>query len=193
MKLSIVRNAAVLLLGVSVSGQLYAQQQESTVSCSDLRFTSAITDVLPSASDACLGVVEKDGRLFAEFKAEVVRNRGRTMHARFQRADGSWTDAYAFNPDMSRRISIGGRNVRIRDLQRGQQLNVFLPPDRFEVAIADDDNLTTAPATVFILTVMRAPAVLPSTAGPAPMFGLLGAVFVFLGGGLALIRRRLNR
>ena len=196
MKHSIVRSAAVLLLGFSVSGQLYAQQQESTVPCSDLRFTSAVTDVLPNASDACLGVVEKDGRLFAEFKAEVVRNRAGTLRARLRRADGSWTGAYDFTPDMSRRINVGGRSVQIRDLQRGQQLNVFLPPDRFEIAVADDDDVTTVPATIVLLMVRRAPtevAMLPSTAGPVPMFGLLGAVFVLLGSGLALLRRRIDR
>lgn len=193
---SILGSAALLLVGAAFSGQLYAASHESAggLTCADLEFKSVITDVLPNANDACLGVVEIDGRPFAEFKAEIVRNRGATTRARFQRSDGSWTDVYEFTPDKSRTIRIGGRSYRLRDMQRGQQLNIYLPPDRFEVAVAEDDDLATVPLTLVTVTVIRMPAAaeLPTTASLLPLIGTLGGLFVALGSGLALIRRRIR-
>lgn len=191
---SIVGSATLLLLALGLSGQLYAASHESSggLTCSDLDFKSIITDVLPSASEACLGVVEIDGRPYAEFKAQIVRNRGTTTRAKFKRADGSWTEVYEFTPDKSRNVLIGGRNYRLRDMARGQELNILLPPDRFEVAVADDDDVTTVPLTIITVAVVRAPAELPSTAGLLPLIGTLGGLFVALGGGLALLRRRLR-
>ena len=198
---SILGTSATLLLAVGFSGQAYAGAHESVgaetqsaVTCADLEFSQDILDVLPQANSACKSVVEIDGELFAEFKAEIVRNRGATTRARFQRADGSWTDVYEFTPDKSRMVRIQGRNYRLRDMDRGQQLNIFLPQDRFEVHVADDDDVTTVPVTIVTVAVVAAPPEeeLPSTAGPLPLIGLLGGLFVAMGGGLALIRRRIR-
>lgn len=185
---SVLGFAAALLLVAGFSGQASA----SEVTCADIEFKSVITDVLPNANDACLSVVEKDGALFAEFRAEIVRNRGATTRAKFRRADGSWTDVYEFTPDKSRNIRIGGRNYRMRDMQRGQQLNIYLPADRFEIAVAEDDDVATAPLTVMLLIVRLAPAALPTTAGLLPLIGMLGGLFLALGGGLAMLRRRIR-
>ncbi len=189
----ILASTAAWLAVVGYSGQLLAASHESAggLTCADVEFKSMITDALPNANDACLSVVEIDGRPFAEFKAEIVRNRGATTRARFQRADGSWTDVYEFTPDKSRTIRIGGRSYRLRDMQRGQQLNIYLPPDRFEVAVADDDDLATVPLTLVTVTAVRMPAAaeLPTTAGLVPLIGMLGGLSVALGGSLAAIRR----
>lgn len=185
---SVLGFAAALLLIAGFSGQASA----SEVTCADIEFTSAITDVLPNANEACLGVVERDGAMFAEFRAEIVRNRGATTRAKFQRADGSWSDVFEFTPDKSRNVRIGGRNYRMRDMQRGQQLNIYLPADRFEIAVAEDDDVATPPTTLVMVTMWRAPAVLPTTAGLLPLIGMLGGLFLALGGGLAMLRRRIR-
>ena len=75
---SIVGSATLLLLATGFSGQLYAASHESSgdsggMTCSDLEFKSMITDVLPSASEACLGVVEIDGRPMIELAVENLR------------------------------------------------------------------------------------------------------------------------
>ena len=198
MKMKKILGTAVTLLATAgFSGQALAGAHEAApapgVSCADLDFSPEILNVLPQANDACLAVVEVEGQLYAEFKAEIVRNRGATTRARFQRADGSWTPVYEMTPDKSRMVQIQGRNYRLRDMQRGQQLNIFLPPDRFEVHVADDDDVTTVPVTVVTLAVIEVQEEeLPTTAGPLPLIGMLGGLFVALGGGLALIRRRIR-
>ncbi|MGI9343315.1 MAG: hypothetical protein ACR2QV_10710 [Gammaproteobacteria bacterium] len=194
---TVLGSAAALLVAAGFSGQVSAGGHESAgaLSCADIEFNSSITDVLPNANEACLSVIERDGRPFAEFKAEVVRNRGATMHARFKRADGGWTDTYELTPDKSRRVNIGGESIRLRDMQRGQQMNIFLPADRFEIVVADDDDVATEPVTFVVITLRRAPAApaaLPTTAGPLPLIGVLGSLFLALGAGIAMLRRRIR-
>ena len=122
----------------------FAAAQESAIpTCEDLQFTQQILDVLPEANAACLGVIEQNGRLYAEFQAEIVRVRGGEVRAKFKRADGSFTETHGFRPERDARVKIAGRSYRYSQLTRGQQLNVYLPADRFEVAIADDDDHMT--------------------------------------------------
>ena len=163
------------------------------VTCDELEFIPEITNVLPEANEACLGVVERDGRPYAEFKARIVRNRGGEVRAQFRRADGTWSETHSFRPDMSRRITIGGQTYRMRDMQRGQELNIYLPPDRFEIAVAEDDDLTIAPVTVTVMRLTFVGPELPTTASPLPLIGMLGTLFVALGASLTMIRRRLSR
>ena len=178
----------------------FAAAQETTIpSCDDLKFIQKILDVVPDANAACLGVIEQNGRLYAEFQAEIVRARGGEVRARFKRADGSFSETHAFRPDSDARVSIRGRSYRFNQLSRGQQLNILLPPDRFEVAIASDDDYMTPHIGTITVVVLYRPepetatmAALPATAGLLPLIGLLGGLLTALGGGMVLIRRKLS-
>jgi len=164
--------------------------------CADLEFATAITDVLPQANEACREVVIKDGQPFARFTAEIVFNRARTVRAKFQRADGTWTDNYAFRPDQSARIHVQGQSLFWSEIQRGQQLDIYLPPDRFEIATHDDAEVPFEETIVVVtfVAVERAPREeLPTTASVLPLVGAMGAFFVALGAGLSLVRRRTRR
>ena len=173
-----------------------AAHESATPTCADLSFNQDILDVLPEANKACLGVVEQNGNLFAEFKARIVRSRGGEVRARFKRADGSWTETHSFRPDSDARVNIRGRSYRFSQLTRDQELNILMPADRFEVAIADDDDhMTPHIAMITVVAVFRpapAMAALPATAGLLPLIGLLGGLLTALGAGMVLIRRQLS-
>ncbi len=175
----------------------FAAAQEAAIpTCDELEFTQQILDVLPEANAACLGVIEQNGRLYAEFKAEIVRVRGGEVRAKFKRADGSFTETHAFRPESDARVKIAGRSYRYSQLSPGQPLNVHLPADRFEVAIADDDDHMTPYLEMITVVVLYraepAMAALPATAGLLPLIGLLGGLLTALGGGMVLIRRKLS-
>lgn len=164
-----------------------------TLTCDDLEFGTAVTDILPQASNACREVVVKDGRPFARFNAEIVSNRGGTVRAKFKKAGGGFTEVYEFNPDQSARLRIGGQNVRWWDVSAGQQLDIYLPPDRFEIATHSDeaDDFAATAAVVTTVTVTRS-AELPTTASLVPLLGLLGSLFVAVGAGLNFTRRKIR-
>lgn len=183
----------VSLIALAASPVALAQDAPG---CADLEFAKEITDVLPQANQACREVVMKDGEPYARFTAEIVSNQARTVRAKFKRADGTWTESYKFRPDQKARIHIQGQSYRWSEIDRGQQLDVYLPPDRFEIATHEDPNVAfeeTAVVVAFV-TVERAPREeLPTTASLLPLAGALGALFVALGAGIRLFRRRNER
>lgn len=183
------------LVSLSVANVAVAADSETAIpTCEDLEFTQRILDVLPEANAVCLGVTERDDRLYAEFQAEVINVHRGEVRVRFKRANGSLTDVHGFTPGRDARVKIAGKNYRYSQLARGQQLNVYLPPDRFEVAIAEDDDIATPHLGMITVAVLYrsepAVAALPTTAGPLPLIGLFGGLLTVFGGSMFLIRRK---
>jgi hypothetical protein len=183
--------AAGILLALSWSQSALAQ-----VSCSDLTFTGPVAREFPDARNACLDVVTRDGRPFAHFNARIRSVRGNTVEAEFKMPDGTFTRPISVTPDPSSRVRIAGRNYRWSELSRGQELDVYLPPDRWEIAVPEDpaQEFAAAPTvTVFVIS-EPSPTVaantLPRTASPLPLAGALGGLLVTLGLVVAGIRRR---
>lgn len=194
-----------LLLGISATVALgIASAPVSTTyaqapSCRDVVFTSAVTDRFPNAREACLGVVEKSGEQYAKFTAEIDRVSGGRVDLKFLLPDGSYSRVFSFNPPPEARVKIQNRSYRYRDLNRGQQINIYLPPDRWMFATHTQDAADfEEPSVVVISTVPVSPAPtssssmssLPSTASPLPLIGLLGGIVTLMGAGLTVLRRR---
>ena len=107
-------------------------------SCRDLTFTGPVAREFPQARDACLGVETRDGRPYAHFEARIRSVRGNTVEAEFKMPDGTYTRPITFTPDPDARVRIAGQSYRYRDLARGQELDVWLPPDRWEIVVPED-------------------------------------------------------
>lgn len=193
MKRNIV-GAAGVLLALSWAQSTFAQQPR----CSDLNFTGPVAREFPDARKACLDVVERDGKDFAHFQARIRDVRGGTVEAEFRMPDGTYSRPITVTPDPSARVRIQGRDYRWRDLSRGQELDVWLPPDRWELSVPADpgQQFAAAPAiAVFPIaepTTTLAANTLPRTASTLPLVGALGALLAALGFGLAALRRRLS-
>jgi hypothetical protein len=190
-KKSSIIGAAGVLLALSWTPSTLAQGN-----CPDIQFTGPIAREFPNASNACLGVVTREGRQFAHFQARVTNVRGNTVEAEFKMPDGTYGRPIAVTPDPESRVRIAGRTYRFRDLSRGQELDVYLPPDRWEIAVASDPavDFAAAPTVTTFAVAQPAPAVaastLPRTASPLPLLGALGGLLTVLGFAVAGIRRR---
>lgn len=165
--------------------------------CSDIDFADSITARFPNASQACLGVEAREGRLFAHFQAEVVRTSPpNQVRVRFRRPDGEFSPVYDFDMPADARVQIGGRSYSYRQLDRGQELDIYLPSDLWEFHIPETENFAAA-QTVTVIRPMQqggggGGAVLPRTAGPLPLLGILGVLLTGLGLVLTRIRRHFS-
>jgi hypothetical protein len=193
----IVALAGVLLAAVAQPAMAQTDMT-TTASCDQIEFTSRVNNQLPNAKDYCQEVALKDNKLYAHFATEFVRRSGSDVVLRFKRADGTFSDPIQITPPEDQRVNINGREVRMRDLNRGDEIDIWLPHDRFEVAFHETQEefaaaptVTTYPAT--IVQENPAPATLPSTASIFPLIGLLGALFATIGGILGWIRIRVRR
>ena len=186
------KKKVVLAVGMAAalsSSQLMAQTavESTTVTCADLNWAAEVLAANPDVGRMCQTVYERDGRLFAKTSVEVVRVRGNTMTFRPIYTDGTMGDSRSITLDSSWRANIGGRQYRASDLSRGQRLNVYLPEDRFALALEDDEGLDE---TDMMYDIEEATE-MPTTASPLFLVGLAGGAFLALGGLLSGIRRRL--
>ena len=178
---------AVTGLGVAlIAAPAMAQQESTTVTCSDLNWTAEVLALNPDVGEACRSVWEKDGKLYAKNKIEVVRTRGNTLTYRALHTDGTKGESRSVTLDPAFRAHISGRDYRVSDLNRGQELTVYLPEDRFALAIVDKDGLDDSD-----MVDIGAATVMPTTASPLFLIGLGGGAFIALGGILGAVRRRL--
>jgi len=185
--------AAGVMLALSCMPSALAQQ----TGCRDITFTGPIAREFPNARDACLDVeTRSDGRQYAHFQARITRVRGNTVEAEFKMPDGTYGRPISVTPDPDARVRIAGRSYRYNELARGQELDVYLPPDRWEIAVASDSDVDFAAAPTVELFALSDPSpavaatTLPRTASPVPLVGALGGLLTALGVLVLAIRRR---
>lgn len=117
-----------------------AEEFRGAVTCAQLRWSAEVLAANPDVALACRGVFEKDDVLYAQAVIEVVRVRGNTMTFRTHRTDGSLGKPRTVDLSKGWRVQLDGREYRASDLLQGQQLRVYLPQDRFGLAVEDTDG-----------------------------------------------------
>ena len=185
-----------LLASLILSGSLAATQSAfAQGGCGDITFTGPVASQFPEAKNACLEMVTRNGQQFAHFKGEIVGVSGNQVRARFKLPNGQYSKTYSFTPQSGARININGARYRFNELSKGQELDVYVPPDRWEFNLPETENFAAAPPAdvvrITTITVAAAPT-LPKTASSVPLVGVLSVVLLALGTGLTLIRRRLS-
>ncbi len=179
----------VVLTGMVVSLAFSQVSSAQAPTCADLNWSAEILAANPDIARVCRGVYEKDGRMFAKATIEVVRVRGTRITFRPVYTDGSLGSSRSMAVNSSWRANIAGRNFRAGELMRGQQLNVYLPDDRWAIAVEDQDG--PDPAEIVAIEEV-AEVEMPTTASPLFLIGLAGGVFLAMGGLLSGLRRRLS-
>ena len=175
--------SAILLLLIAAP----ANGQEMTeLSCSDFRPTADALRRFPELQGACLGVVEMNGELYAEFEAVVRRATNQRVVLYIPAVDR--TMEVEPKPDARVKIEGQARKVRPRELKRGQSLTIHMSiselaePVIDEIALISESNLILEHDAVPI-------SALPSTASPWPALVLLGGLLLGAGGVIRAIRR----
>lgn len=189
------REAIGLLASLTLVGGIAATHSALAQGpCGALTFKGPVLSQLPEAASACREIVTRNGQQFAHFKAEIVSADHSQVRTRFELPNGQYSKTFEFVPPSSARISIAGQKYRFNELSRGQELDVYLPPDRWEFEVPESENFAAAaPQEVArITTITVAAAALPKTASSVPLVGLLSVALLALGTGLTLARRRLS-
>jgi hypothetical protein len=163
--------SAALLGMLFASGSAMAQYNEGDV-------------VFPEPPDETIEL--GDGRTLYKYTATVVRARGNSLTVRYPHGT-----TYTYETGDDFRVEIDGRKLRVRELQRGDELTAYVTASDTR----DHEIVYYEPTTSSVVTTYTPEPIaetLPTTASPLPLIGLLGALGISLGGlGLAL-RRRLS-
>ncbi len=176
--------------------------------CEDLIWGEWTADH-PDIPSACDAVVVRDGVTYAKFNTTFDRefNDG-SVKLRLNKPDGSFA-VDTFSPPDGFKISlpasavpgvVGGETPFARTppgqsafgkLPTGAALRLYVPEGQVftlpvEEVVVVEEVVEVEP----YVAPEPAPVMLPSTASQLPLIGLLGGIFVLLGGALAGMRRR---
>ena len=182
--------ATVLLL--SASGAINAQDAPT---CDDLVWSAQVLEANPDIGLSCQGVFEQGGELYAKVTIEIPRARGNRSTFRPQHTDGSRGDLRSITVPSAWRANIGGQSYRASELLPGQELNVYMPQDRFALAMDTSDMVAaqSSDAEVEMEMMEIEEAVVAATAMPktaSPLYTILAGALALLGLGAAMSYRR---
>ena len=182
---SLLGRAAAAAVGLALAAGIAVAQTQVPA---DLNFPDTPSRTITAA----------DGSELSVYEAHVVRSRGSQLTVRY----GDSREEYRYSVPADFRFNMDGRRVGVRDLGEGDSLNVYVKhePGAESMFYEYDESATGAAAMGAATAVAAAPqeeepaqtAMLPSTASPLPLVGLLGALFVSLGGLGFAVRRRLS-
>ncbi len=179
---------AVACLGFG-STTVHAQAPQT---CADLDFLPAVTDLWPFADDTCLEIVQRDGKTYARFEAEVVAQGASSTTVRYTLRNGGLTPARRANPPAGLEAVISGVPTAIADLPVRQKVNVYLPDTSWRQPAPPAAPRAAAPPPPPPPPAPEPePApMMPSTAGNAGWLALMGGMLLLLGGALRLSKQR---
>ena len=166
---------------------------QTDLTCADITFEREVLEQYPDAAGACRDVVEVNGERYAKVRVEMMSARGNVGTFRFMHEDGTYGPLESVTVNDDWRANLGGREYRMRQLTRGQEMNIYIPADRWEAHVASDMSGTIT--TYYAVAMVRQPAdsgggaELPSTASPLPLIGMLGMGSLFAAF-LMRVRRR---
>ncbi len=170
-------------LALSIAG--VANAQDSGYTCDDLNWSAQVLAANPDIAESCQGVYERNGQLFAKANIEVTRVRGNRLTFRPMHTDGTKGKSRSITLPRTFSANIAGQTVRLSDMLPGQELSVYIPEDRFALAMDDgdfggDEDMYAVEAAAM--------AAMPATA--SPLFTVLAGGLLALGVGVTLTARR---
>lgn len=186
-----ITSTLIALALVAMAAPVSAQ---TDLTCADIEFASVVRQNYPDIDKACLDVVEINGERFAKTSVELVRTRGNNATFKFKHSDGTYGPVQTTQVASDWRANIEGREYRLRDLNRGQTLNVYLPSDRWEADLGapDVEYIAYTGAAMYEDTEEETMAALPSTASPLFAVGGAGGAAVLIGMLFGFMRRRMS-
>ncbi|MEE4279391.1 MAG: hypothetical protein V2I82_13065 [Halieaceae bacterium] len=185
-----------LLITLALASTLFlgsgARAQGGAPTCDDLVWSAMVLAANPDIREACQGVYQRGDELYARVEIELTRVRGNRLSFRPQHTDGSEGKPRSITVPGTWRARIDGREYRARDLLPGQRLSVYIPEDRFALALADELRAGEArDAEIELIAIEEAEVVsaMPKTASALPAILAAGAALTLLGLALAMQRR----
>ncbi len=174
-----------ILIAASVlsAGYAHAVEPQRIGDCADFadqyQATAEAEERFSQLSGSCEGIYEINGARYARAQAVVRSNRGGTVRLYLPATDKT----IETRPDSSGRVYVGNAKYRIRDLNRGDEIGIYLSLDRFfedrvtQIALATPD----ASADPVVVAPVQEVAALPTTASPIPAIALFSGLVLTAG------------
>ena len=118
-----------------------------TMGCSAVTFHQDFLKQYPNAPAACRDVVTKNDKKLVRFTGSVQEVKGETVTLRFlnvrDEAIASSKDL-TFTPRSDLKVSVNGQKTAVKDLKKGDVLNIYIPEGTNGVVTDPEDATVTA-------------------------------------------------
>lgn len=144
------RSIGITLSLAVVLGMLAAcssAPSQATLPCSSVTFHQDFIRAYPNAPAACRSVVEKSGSKRVHFVATVVESSGGKVTLNFLNVRGDVlanTQPLVFTPRPDINLSVNGTPKAVKDLQRGDKLDFWVPEGRLGIITDPNSDAVTA-------------------------------------------------
>jgi len=173
----------VAVCALSAATAFAVDPQRSETTCDQLadkyEATAEAKARFADLAGTCEGVYEINGALYVRSEAVIRSKHGGKVRLYMPATDHT----FEVTPDQSGRVWVGSRKMRVRDLDRGDTIGIYLSVDKFateridEVAFAVPDE-----SSVEILPLPTEEVeALPTTASQLPLLALLSALMLAAG------------
>jgi hypothetical protein len=127
--------------------------------CGDITWQPSVLERFPNIGTVCRAVIERDGRVYAQFKGIVHRRYGSTVYIRFEGGEAvpGGDRAVKIDPPSDMTFRVGDRSIQVRDAQPGQDLTIYIPGDRFVVNLGDEFVPTAVAEIAEVVPVAEVP------------------------------------
>jgi hypothetical protein len=155
--------------------------------CDSVTWSERALATYPRIASACQGVEERNGKRYVKFSGTVksTQDQGQRLVVNFK--DGG---EVTLTPPAETSLYVSGKKTPVSSLARGDKLNFYIAEDRLAAQFPETETQSARFVIVPIVVHEQQMASLPHTAGPLPLFALLGTFSLGLGGLLSLYRRR---
>jgi len=128
-----------LVTTLSVAMTVAAPTRTPAPGCDDLVWSAQVLAVNPDIRESCQGVYVRNDTFYAKVSIQLTKVRGDRLSFRPQLRDGTLGKLRSIRVDSKWRAAIDGRSYRAGELQPGQVLSVYVPEDRFALAVHDGE------------------------------------------------------
>jgi hypothetical protein len=128
-----VLRVTVLAAGLLASAALMAAESPG---CPGVKFSQSVLEKFPRAQEACLDVIDKGGKQYAVFKADLTAVQGNTVRVRVKLPDGSYSDTKSIQTRPSLKVLIDGKPYAVSELAPNQELTTYIRVDQPMIALA---------------------------------------------------------
>ncbi len=123
---------SALVLPLSIGAALAADPMESDhkIACTEVKYSPEFLDKYPDAPAACLEAVEKGGKRYAKFNAEVYLNSADRTTVKLLNVKGTPLSTFSFKPSPTAHVLTDGKETEFTDLAVGQKISFWVSADR---------------------------------------------------------------
>lgn len=183
-------SAAILIACASAASAQSSTDRSFTAvsdSCDTVTWSEKALATYPTIASACQGVEQRNGKRYVKFSGKVKssQDKGQRLVVNFK--DGG---EVTLTPPPETSLYVNGKKTPVADLSRGDELNFYIAEDRLAAQFPEAETTSAHLVIVPIVVREQQMASLPHTAGPLPLFALMGTFSLGLGGLLSLYRRR---